>query len=72
MDSGMAEDDAYNIYSKPLFQGSSANVLYRPRKDVDSDTYGGGAPSSDEKGGRFRPDRGFEGTSASSSAVSLS
>jgi SNW domain-containing protein 1 len=28
--SGFTQNDAYNLYDKPLFQGSSANSIYKP------------------------------------------
>jgi SNW domain-containing protein 1 len=34
--SGFGDDEAYNLYDKPLFNGSSANMIYKPRKAVDS------------------------------------
>jgi len=67
------EDDAYNIYEKPLMQGSAANQLYRPDKDriaqmqddapdplVDS-LLSSAAPG---KSGGARPDKGFSGANA--------
>mmetsp|Transcript_50609 Transcript_50609/g.127112 ORF Transcript_50609/g.127112 Transcript_50609/m.127112 type:complete len:700 (+) Transcript_50609:190-2289(+) len=59
MDSGFAADDAYNTYDRPLFTGSSANQLYRPRA-VDNDTYGSAedmAKLTDTS--RFKPHRDF-------------
>eukprot|EP01117_Protostelium_nocturnum_P013058 TRINITY_DN4846_c0_g1_i1.p1 TRINITY_DN4846_c0_g1~~TRINITY_DN4846_c0_g1_i1.p1 ORF type:complete len:559 (+),score=166.29 TRINITY_DN4846_c0_g1_i1:108-1784(+) len=35
MDSGFGGEDSYNIYTKQLFQGSSANVIYRPKQKED-------------------------------------
>ena len=63
MDSGFGSEDSYNIYDKPLFKGSSANFLYRPRNDADDDTYGGGGEGKegDPDTAKFRPDRGFSG-----------
>lgn len=29
-------DESYDIYDRPLFTGSSANVIYKPRKDLDA------------------------------------
>jgi SNW domain-containing protein 1 len=69
MDSGFADEEAYNVYDKPLFQGSSANFLYRPKKDNDSEVYGG---DDDEEGGddkqgtdKFKPNRDFSGVDRS-------
>ncbi|KAJ3019508.1 UNVERIFIED_CONTAM: Puff-specific protein Bx42 [Siphonaria sp. JEL0065] len=35
MSSGFGGEDSYNLYDKPLFAGSSANAIYRPKKAVD-------------------------------------
>lgn len=32
LSSGFSADDSYHIYDKPLFEGSSANIMYRPTK----------------------------------------
>jgi SNW domain-containing protein 1 len=62
MNSGFGDDDSYNIYSKPLFQGSSANQVYRPKKPTDDEAYGG---EEDMKKlldtSKFQPDKGFSG-----------
>eukprot|EP00899_Mesostigma_viride_P018876 jgi/Mesvir1/26990/Mv20701-RA.1 len=68
MSSGFGAEDEYHLYDKGLFAGAhpSASGLYRPRKDVDGDTYGGGDRGEEERGtGRFRPDREFAGTGRS-------
>ena len=62
MDSGFGEDDSYNVYSKPLFAGSSANTLYRPKKDMDSENYG--SEQDFQKlldTSKFKPDKNFTG-----------
>jgi SNW domain-containing protein 1 len=62
INSGFGDDENYNIYSKPLFQGSSANQIYRPKKN-DEETYGGEADLQKLKDtSRFKPDKGFAGT----------
>ncbi|XP_059636712.1 SNW/SKI-interacting protein A-like [Cornus florida] len=68
MDSGFATDDHYNVYDKGLFTAQpTLSTLYRPKKDADSDMYGGAG--ADEqldkimKTDRFKPDKGFGGTS---------
>lgn len=67
MDSGFGDEEGYNVYDKPLFRGSSANFLYRPKKDLDSDLYGG----DDEEGSepkdtdKFKPNRDFTGVDRS-------
>jgi SNW domain-containing protein 1 len=70
MDSGFGGDDEYNTYSKPLFEGrSEGSSIYRPKAD-DSDMYG----SADDQltklkdTSRFKADKGFKGTEATSSA----
>ena len=41
MDSGFADDDAYNVYDKPWSVASNLQQhLYRPSKNVDQDQYG--------------------------------
>jgi SNW domain-containing protein 1 len=62
MDSGFAHDDTYNVYDKPLFKGTSASMLYRPKKNEDTDVYGDS--TSVEKilnTSRFKPDKDFDG-----------
>ncbi|VAI61094.1 unnamed protein product [Triticum turgidum subsp. durum] len=65
MDSGFAADDQYNVYSKGLFTAqSSMSSLYRPKKDGDSEVYGGDANEQLEKvmkTERFKPDKAFTG-----------
>lgn len=66
MDSGFATDDSYNIYDKGLFTAQpTLSTLYRPKKDVDSDTYGGADEQLEKimKTERFKPDKTFAGTS---------
>jgi len=43
LNSGFERDDAYNIYDKPLFRGSSNQQIYRPKvsKDEDKSTRSG-------------------------------
>eukprot|EP00002_Diphylleia_rotans_P039411 TRINITY_DN912_c0_g1_i1.p1 TRINITY_DN912_c0_g1~~TRINITY_DN912_c0_g1_i1.p1 ORF type:complete len:569 (+),score=147.50 TRINITY_DN912_c0_g1_i1:93-1799(+) len=69
MDSGFGAEDNYNIYDKPLFSGSSANTLYRPKKaefdDDEEETDKGSSLLSDT--GKFKPDRGFSGADAGGS-----
>lgn len=66
MDSGFATDDSYNIYDKGLFTAQpTLSTLYRPKKDADSDMYGGADEQLDKimKTDRFKPDKAFAGTS---------
>ncbi|KAM2943875.1 hypothetical protein COP2_027001 [Malus domestica] len=65
MDSGFVTDDQYNIYDKGLFAAQPMlSTLYRPKKDVDGEMYGGADEQLDKimKTDRFKPDKGFEGT----------
>ena len=66
MDSGFANDDQYNIYDKGLFTAQpTLSTLYRPKKDTDSEMYGGDADEQLDKimkTDRFKPDRAFAGT----------
>eukprot|EP00298_Acanthocystis_sp_HF-20_P001916 c12402_g1_i1.p1 GENE.c12402_g1_i1~~c12402_g1_i1.p1 ORF type:complete len:596 (-),score=311.56 c12402_g1_i1:8-1756(-) len=69
---GLEQEDAYNIYDKPLMSGSSANQLYRPNKATISDLQDDEDPlvnsllSSDTS--KFKPDKGFKGAQSSSSS----
>ncbi|CAJ0768009.1 18722_t:CDS:10, partial [Entrophospora sp. SA101] len=42
LSSGFKDDESYDLYDKPLFAGSSASSIYKPKKDYDSDKFGGG------------------------------
>lgn len=66
MDSGFATDDQYNVYDKGLFTAQpTLSTLYRPKKDADSDMYGGADEQLEKimKTDRFKPDKAFVGTS---------
>ncbi|XP_031092350.1 SNW/SKI-interacting protein A-like [Ipomoea triloba] len=66
MDSGFATDDGYNIYDKGLFTAQpTLSTLYRPKKDVDAEMYGGVDEKLDKimKTDRFKADRAFGETS---------
>ncbi|KAK9705922.1 hypothetical protein RND81_07G092300 [Saponaria officinalis] len=66
MDSGFATDDQYNVYDKGLFTAQATlSTLYQPKKDVDSDVYGGADEQLEKikSTERFKPDRAFTGTS---------
>ncbi len=55
MDSGLAADDQYNLYSKPLFTDRGSN-LYRPNKAQDDELHGGeGGDDKDVRSERFKP-----------------
>uniref|UniRef100_A0A0A9WFY9 SNW domain-containing protein 1 n=1 Tax=Lygus hesperus TaxID=30085 RepID=A0A0A9WFY9_LYGHE len=65
MDSGFADDEAYNVYDKPWRDGNSlATHLYRPGKNVDKEIYG---DDYDKiiRTNRFVPDKEFSGTDRS-------
>ncbi|KAE8658212.1 SNW/SKI-interacting protein [Hibiscus syriacus] len=69
MDSGFATDDQYNIYDKGLFTAQpTLSTLYKPKKDMDSDMYGGADEKLEKlmKTERFKPDKVFTGTSEKS------
>ena len=61
LDTGLVQEDAYNLYDKPLFADRSD--LYRGRANQDDEAYagraGGGAAEIDTA--RFKPDKGFSG-----------
>jgi len=62
--SGFGDEDAYSVYSKPLFQGSSANTLYRPKKGTDAENYGGEEDYNKLLDtSKFKPDKEFTGSS---------
>lgn len=66
MDSGLAGDDQYNIYDKGLFTAQpTLSTLYRPKKDADTDMYGGAEEQLEKvmKTERFKPDKAFTGAS---------
>ncbi|KAF8034164.1 hypothetical protein BT93_C0441 [Corymbia citriodora subsp. variegata] len=65
MDSGFATVDQYNVYDKGLFTAQpTLSTLYRPKKDLDSEMYGGADEQLDKimKTERFKPDKAFSGT----------
>lgn len=66
MDSGFATDDQYNVYDKGLFTAQATlSTLYQPKKDLDSDVYGGADEQLEKirNTDRFKPDKGFTGAS---------
>eukprot|EP00455_Lapot_gusevi_P022338 TRINITY_DN2325_c0_g1_i12.p1 TRINITY_DN2325_c0_g1~~TRINITY_DN2325_c0_g1_i12.p1 ORF type:complete len:447 (-),score=114.86 TRINITY_DN2325_c0_g1_i12:91-1374(-) len=60
---GFGADDDYSIYSKPFQPGGSSSAMYRPRKDADSDSYGGDAALDSllTDTSKFKADKGFSG-----------
>lgn len=66
MDSGLTGDDQYNIYDKGLFTAQpTLSTLYKPKKDADTDMYGGAEDQLEKvmKTERFKPDKAFTGAS---------
>jgi len=63
LEGGFGDEDSYSVYSKPLFGGSSANVMYRPRKGAEETA----SEDMDKilKTNKFRPDKEFEGVDRS-------
>lgn len=62
MSQGFGSEDGYNVFDKPLFHGSSANQLFRPKKG-DADIYGSDADLDALKNSnKFQPDKGFLGS----------
>lgn len=65
---GLGDDEAYNVYDKSLFKGSSASFMYRPSADIDTDMVGGGSEEGlksmlEKSSSKFTGgDRGFKGT----------
>lgn len=69
MESGFAADDQYNVYDKGLFTAQATlSTLYQPKKDVDSEMYGGADEQLEKirNTERFKPDKGFTGTAEKS------
>jgi len=67
--SGFGEEDSYNIYNKPLFQGSSAAQIYRPKKQNDDEAYGGEEDMKKlQDTSKFQPDKGFSGAERSATS----
>eukprot|EP01113_Clastostelium_recurvatum_P033545 TRINITY_DN4444_c0_g1_i3.p1 TRINITY_DN4444_c0_g1~~TRINITY_DN4444_c0_g1_i3.p1 ORF type:complete len:714 (+),score=177.95 TRINITY_DN4444_c0_g1_i3:298-2142(+) len=59
------DDEAYNLYSKPLFSGSTANAVYRPKK---AQEYEDESVEGIMKTARFKPDRQFDGVEGGKAA----
>merc|ERR1719219_1339212 len=64
MDSGFNDDEGYNVYDQPWRKdGSLANNIYRPSKNVDGEMYGTAEDLEALRGNkRFVPDKDFSGT----------
>ncbi|CAG8468967.1 11662_t:CDS:2 [Ambispora gerdemannii] len=42
LSSGFKDDEAYDLYDKPLFASSAVSNIYNPKKNYDPDMFGGG------------------------------
>jgi len=64
MDSGFTDEDSYAAYDAPWRkEGSTANNIYRPSKNLDSEMYGGAEDLEALRSNkRFVPDKEFSGT----------
>jgi SNW domain-containing protein 1 len=65
--SGFASEDSYALYDKPLFQGSSASSIYRPKRQDAQVIPGVETEKIDRMLAEQAPHRGFQGTDATSS-----
>ncbi|KXN71976.1 hypothetical protein CONCODRAFT_78063 [Conidiobolus coronatus NRRL 28638] len=67
--SGFRDDDAYNIYDKPLFSGSTANSIYKPTRNTDDyeDQEGVNNMLKQDRFGANLSSRGFKGADPSQS-----
>eukprot|EP00601_Ochromonadales_sp_CCMP2298_P033466 CAMPEP_0173355096 /NCGR_PEP_ID=MMETSP1144-20121109/17564_1 /TAXON_ID=483371 /ORGANISM="non described non described, Strain CCMP2298" /LENGTH=204 /DNA_ID=CAMNT_0014303745 /DNA_START=15 /DNA_END=626 /DNA_ORIENTATION=- len=65
MDAGFGNEDEYNTYTKPLFDRSGAESIYRPRADA-GEAYGDADTQMKELSdtSRFKADKGFKGAEA--------
>lgn len=62
LSSGFGAEDSYSVFDKPLFHGSAANQLFRPKKG-DQEIYGSEADLEQLKSTqRFKPGKEFQGT----------
>jgi SNW domain-containing protein 1 len=63
MSAGFGAEDDYNLYDKPLFSGSSAAAIYRPKRSEEA-SIGGVSADRIEKIVEGKPHRGFKGADA--------
>ena len=65
--SDMSQGSTFDIYSKPLFNSSASQGIYRPKSNLDNDQYSGQATESllEKSTSKFKADRGFEGSESS-------
>ena len=65
MSAGFGAEDDYNLYDKPLFNGSSSAAIYRPKRAEEGSVVGGVAQDKIDKIlGDAKPHRGFKGADA--------
>ncbi|KAH6588962.1 hypothetical protein BASA50_010383 [Batrachochytrium salamandrivorans] len=67
--SGFGAEDSYNTYDKPLFQGSSANAIYRPKRQETETVAGVHTEKIERLLGDNAPHRGFQGADAERGAA---
>ena len=60
----LGDEEAYNVYDKPLFSGGGSGNIYRPKRQADDDAYGGQDLDKIINTERFQADRGFQGADA--------
>jgi SNW domain-containing protein 1 len=60
---GFNQEENYDVYDKPLFKGSSASYIYRPKAGGGGDEEGTGDVSAllEKSTSKFKADRGFKG-----------
>jgi SNW domain-containing protein 1 len=68
MSSGFGAEDDYSLYDKPLFSGSSAAAIYRPKRSEEASLGGVSADRIEKIVGGGKPHKGFKG--AESTAAS--
>jgi SNW domain-containing protein 1 len=62
IDSGFGDDEAYNIYDKPLFGGGREAALYKAPTKADTEQYGENDLQKIISTDKFRPDKGYAHT----------
>jgi len=67
MSSGLANDDTYNIYDKPLF-ADRGSTIYRPKQSNDDELYGQEEMEAAIRTERFKADKGFAGAEGGAGA----
>ncbi|KAJ3056812.1 mRNA splicing protein [Rhizophlyctis rosea] len=62
LSSGFGAEDSYNLYDKPLFNGSASTAIYRPKRGEEDNNIQGVKERVDRLLGEGAPHRGFAGT----------